>query len=43
MPDLRDTRRKLKIAIGAMLGLDVIAAAVLFSPLVGSTESRRQQ
>lgn len=42
MPDLRDTRRKLKIAIGAMLGLDVIAAAVLFSPLVGSTESRRQ-
>jgi len=43
MPDLRDSRRKLKIAIGAMLAADVLAVAVLFSPLVGSADSRRQQ
>jgi Tfp pilus assembly protein PilO len=41
MPDLGNTRRKLKIAIGAMLAADVIAVAVLFSPLVGSADSRR--
>jgi len=43
MPDLRNTRRKLKIAIAAMVAADVIAAGVLFSPLVGSAESRQQQ
>jgi type IV pilus assembly protein PilO len=43
MPDLSSSRRKLKIAIGAMLAADLIAAAVLFSPLVGSADSRRQQ
>jgi Tfp pilus assembly protein PilO len=43
MADMKDTRRKLKIAIGVMLGLDVLALAVLISPLVGSTESRRQR
>jgi Tfp pilus assembly protein PilO len=43
MPDLQSSRRKLKIAIGAMLAVDVIAAAVLFSPLVGSAESRKEQ
>src|SRR5271166_6005263 len=43
MPDLRDSRRKLKIAIGAMLAADVVAVAVLFSPLVGSADSRRRQ
>ena len=43
MPDLGKSRRKLKIAIGAMLAADVIAVAVLFSPLVGSVESRRLQ
>ena len=41
MPDLGTSRRELKIAIGAMLAVDVIAAAVLFSPLVGSADSRR--
>ncbi len=35
MPDLGKSRRKLKIAIGAMLAVDVIAVTVLFSPLVG--------
>src|SRR5664279_2288091 len=43
MPDFSKSRRKLKIAIGAMLAADVIAAAVLFSPLVGSAESRTLQ
>jgi Tfp pilus assembly protein PilO len=43
MPDFRNSRRKLKIAIGAMLAADVVAAAVLFSPLVGSPDSRRVQ
>jgi Tfp pilus assembly protein PilO len=43
MPDLGSSRRKLKIAIGAMLAADVIAVAVLFSPLVGSSDSRRLQ
>ena len=43
MPDLGNSRRKLKIAIGAMLVADVIAAAVLFSPLVGSAGSRKLQ
>ena len=43
MPDLGNSRRKLKIAIAAMLVADVVAAAVLFSPLVGSADSRRMQ
>ena len=43
MPDLRKTRKQIKIALGVMLGIDVVAAAVLFSPLVGSAESRRQE
>jgi Tfp pilus assembly protein PilO len=43
MPDLGNSRRKLKIAIGAMLAADVVAMAVLFSPLVGSADSRRLQ
>jgi hypothetical protein len=43
MPDLRNSRRKLKIAIGTMLAADVVAMAVLFSPLVGSADSRLLQ
>lgn len=43
MPDLGNSRRKLKIAIGAMLAADVVAVAVLFSPLVGSEDSRTLQ
>ncbi|MGD1215884.1 MAG: hypothetical protein ABR861_12955 [Terriglobales bacterium] len=43
MPDLGNSRRKLKIAIGAMLVADVVAVAVLFSPLVGSADSRQMQ
>lgn len=43
MPDLQNTRRKLKIAIGAMVAADLIALGVLFSPLVGSSDSRQIQ
>ncbi len=43
MPDLGNSRRKLKIAMGAMLAADVVAVAVLFSPLVGSADSRKLQ
>ena len=43
MPDLGETRRKLKIALGVMVAIDVVALGVLVSPLVGSTESRRQE
>jgi type IV pilus assembly protein PilO len=43
MPDLRQTRRNIKSAMAVLLGVDVVAVAVLFSPLVGSTDSRRQE
>ncbi len=43
MPDSRDARKKVKIAIAVLLAVDVIAAVVLFSPLVGSERSRREQ
>lgn len=43
MPDLRQTRKKIKTALLVMLGVDVVAAAVLLSPLVGSTSSRHQE
>lgn len=43
MPDLRQTRRKLKVAIVAMFCVDAVAAVLFFSPLVGSSASRREQ
>jgi Tfp pilus assembly protein PilO len=43
MPDLRQTRKNIKKTLAILLGVDVVAVAVLFSPLVGSTDSRRQQ
>jgi type IV pilus assembly protein PilO len=43
MPDLRKTRKDLKIALAVMIGLDLVAAALYFSPLIGSTESRRME
>ena len=42
MPDLRQTRKKLKTALVVMAVVDVLAAVVYFSPLVGSAETRRQ-
>lgn len=41
MADLKVSRRKLKIVIVAMVVADLVALGVLFSPLVGSAESRR--
>jgi type IV pilus assembly protein PilO len=43
MADLRRTRKSLKTALAIMAGIDVLAAVVYFSPLVGSAESRRQE
>jgi type IV pilus assembly protein PilO len=41
MPDLRKTRKDLKIALVAMVACDLLAGILYFSPLVGSAESRR--
>ena len=43
MSDSRDARKKVKIAIAVLLAVDVVATVVLFSPLVGSERSRREQ
>jgi hypothetical protein len=43
VPDFRETRKKLKVAMIAMVAVDVVAAGVLLSPWVGSSTSRRMQ
>ena len=43
MPDQNEARKKVKIAIAVLLAVDVLATVVLFSPLVGSERSRREQ
>ncbi len=43
MADIRETRRKLTIAFTTLALVDVAAVAVLFSPLIGSAHSRREQ
>lgn len=43
MPDLRQTRKSMKTAMAILVAVDVATLAVLFSPLVGSTDSRRQE
>lgn len=43
MPDLRQTRKNIKIALGIMAGVDLLALIVYISPLVGSAEGRRQE
>jgi len=43
MPDLRRTRKNLKTVLAVMAGVDLLAAVVYFSPLVGSAETRRQE
>lgn len=43
MPDLRQTRKKLTTLLAVLVGIDVLAAALYFSPLIGSPESRRQE
>lgn len=42
MPNLRNSRRNLKIVMAVMVAADIVAGAILFSPLAGSAESRRQ-
>ncbi len=43
MPDLRKARKTLKTVLAVMAGVDAVALALYFSPLVGSAESRRVQ
>jgi len=43
MPEMRDTRQKVKIALVILLLVDVAAAGLLYSPLVGSGQSRKEQ
>ncbi len=43
MPDLRRTRKNLTTALAVMAGVNLLAAIVYFSPLVGSAESRRTE
>jgi hypothetical protein len=42
MPDLRQTKSRLKLAFGALALIDVAAIVVIFSPWVGSQQSRRE-
>jgi len=42
MPDLRETRRKVKIALAGMVIVDMLAIGIYFSPLVGTQRSRRE-
>src|SRR5581483_3821523 len=43
MPDLKRTRDKLKIAIGALVLVDAVAIAMLLTPLAGMREARQQE
>ena len=43
MADLRKARKKLQIAAGILLVLDLAAVALLLSPFAGSEASRKQQ
>jgi Tfp pilus assembly protein PilO len=43
MADLRQTRKKIKLALAVMGGIDLLALVIFFSPLVGSTASRKQE
>ncbi len=43
MPDLRQTRKNVKITLGVMALVDIAAIALYFSPLIGTEASRRAQ
>ncbi|MGP0021492.1 MAG: GspMb/PilO family protein [Candidatus Sulfotelmatobacter sp.] len=43
MPDLRRTRKNLKTALAIMAGIDLLAAVIYFSPIIGSPETRQQE
>src|SRR5689334_2342189 len=43
MPDLKQTRNRLKIALAAMAMVDVLAIATLLTPIAGSEQLRQQE
>ena len=43
MPDLRQTRKTLKLTLAILDGVNLVAAILYFSPLVGSEQSRQMQ
>lgn len=43
MAEVLDIRKKAKIAIAVLVVLDIAAVVMLFSPIVGSERSRREQ
>ena len=43
MADLKQTRNRLKIAVAVMAIVDIIAIAMLLTPIAGSEESRQQE
>jgi Type II secretion system (T2SS), protein M subtype b len=43
MPDLRQMRSRMQIAIAALVLVDVVAVALLMTPLAGSAEQRQQE
>lgn len=43
MPDLRQTRKKIRTALVVMCAIDLLALVVYISPLVGSAETRRME
>ena len=43
MPDLRQMRSRMQIAIAALVQVDVVAVALLMTPLAGSAEQRQQE
>ena len=43
MPDLRQMRNRMQIAIAALVLVDVAAVALLMTPLAGSAEQRQQE
>ena len=43
MPDLKRTRNQVKIAIAALVLVNIVAIAMLLTPIAGMSESRQQQ
>lgn len=43
MADLKQARNRVKIAIAALVVVDIVAAVLLLTPLAGSQESRQQE
>ncbi|HXP16241.1 MAG TPA: hypothetical protein VN868_04020 [Terriglobales bacterium] len=43
MAELRDARKKLKMAIASLALVDLVVVVILYSPLIGSERSRRDE